>query len=205
MGARGAAGGAGRGRGQAECAGTPAAPHPDTVVRLLAALGAQSLADCAGAFLARRDIVGPVTLPVAGPGWLPAVAVDGKAVRGAAGPDGLVPYLLAAAAHGAGTWCGRKADRPEDERGPRIRAAAARPERVLLPGRARHHRRRGHTVRAHAKLICEEFGAYYVFTVKQTPRRYGTTSMPWTGPPCRSSTRRKKKGTGAASAAPSRS
>ena len=70
--------------------GLPAAPHPDTVVRLLAALGAQSLADCAGAFLARREHPGPVTLPVAGPGWLPAVAVDGKAVRGAAGPDGLI-------------------------------------------------------------------------------------------------------------------
>ena len=48
--------------------GLPAAPHPDTVVRLLAALGAQSLADCAGAFLARREHPGPVTLPVAGPG-----------------------------------------------------------------------------------------------------------------------------------------
>jgi hypothetical protein len=41
----------------------------------------------------------PVTLPVAGPGWLPGIAVDGKPVRGAAGPDGLIPYLLAAATH----------------------------------------------------------------------------------------------------------
>jgi hypothetical protein len=32
-----------------------------------------------------------------GPGWLPAIAADGKAVRGAAGADGLIPYLLAAA------------------------------------------------------------------------------------------------------------
>jgi hypothetical protein len=40
---------------------------------------------------------------VAGPGWLPAIAADGKAVRGAAGEDGLIPYLLAAVTHGAGT------------------------------------------------------------------------------------------------------
>ena len=36
----------------------------------------------------------------------------------------------------------RAAHRPEDERGPGVRAAAARPERVLLPDRARRHRRR---------------------------------------------------------------
>lgn len=36
-------------------------------------------------------------LAAAGPGWLPAIAADGKAVRGAAGEDGLISYLLAAA------------------------------------------------------------------------------------------------------------
>ncbi|MGH3615439.1 MAG: hypothetical protein ACRDRK_23140 [Pseudonocardia sp.] len=40
-----------------------------------------------------------MSFPIAAPGPLPAIAVDGKAVRGAAGPDGLVPYLLAAATH----------------------------------------------------------------------------------------------------------
>jgi hypothetical protein len=29
--------------------------------------------------------------------------VDGKALRGASGEDGLVPYLLAAVTHGTGT------------------------------------------------------------------------------------------------------
>ena len=77
-------------------------PHPDTVVRIFTALGAQALADHAGAYLAGRDCPGPVAFPLAGPGWLPAVAVDGKAVRGAAGPDGLIPYLLAAASHRTG-------------------------------------------------------------------------------------------------------
>src|ERR1035441_7863809 len=45
---------------------------------------------------------GPRHVPPGRPGPLPAVAVDGKAVRGAAGDDGLIPYLLAAAAHGTG-------------------------------------------------------------------------------------------------------
>jgi hypothetical protein len=40
-----------------------------------------------------------VSFPIAAPAPLPAIAVDGKAVRGAVGPDGLVPYLLAAATH----------------------------------------------------------------------------------------------------------
>ena len=78
-------------------------PHPDTVVRIFTALGAQALASHAGAFLARRAHPGPVTFPAAGPGWLPAIAADGKAVRGAIGADGQVPYLLAAATHSTGT------------------------------------------------------------------------------------------------------
>ncbi len=82
--------------------GVRVAPHPETAVRIFAALGAQPLAACTGACLARRADPGPAVFPLAGPGWLPAVAVDGKAVCGAAGPDGLTPYLLAAASHGAG-------------------------------------------------------------------------------------------------------
>ena len=78
------------------------APHPDTVVRIFTDLGAQSLAHHTGAYLALRALPGPVACPVAGPGWLPAIAVDGKAVRGAAGQDGLIPYLLAAVTHGTG-------------------------------------------------------------------------------------------------------
>ena len=74
-------------------------PHPDTVDRLLALLKAQQVADEAGAWLAERAGVGPVGAPIAGPGWLPAIAVDGKAVRGAVDQDGQVPYLLAAATH----------------------------------------------------------------------------------------------------------
>ena len=74
-------------------------PHPDTITRVFAGLGAQRLAGHTGTYLARRALAGPVTFAVTGPGWLPAIAVDGKAVRGAIGADGLIPYLLAAATH----------------------------------------------------------------------------------------------------------
>ena len=80
MGARGFAGGPGGGRGQAACAlGARMAPHPGTVVRVLSALDAQGVARQARAYLAARA-PGPATFPLAGPGPLPAVAVDGKAV-----------------------------------------------------------------------------------------------------------------------------
>ena len=89
-------------RARRNALGICTAPHPDTVVRIFTGLGGQALAHHAGAYLALRALPGPVTFPLAGPCWLPAVAVDGKAVRGAAGEDGLIPYLLAAATHGTG-------------------------------------------------------------------------------------------------------
>jgi hypothetical protein len=51
--------------------GVLVAPHPDTVVRALADLGAQRLAHHSGAYLARHVHPGPVAFPLAGPGWLP--------------------------------------------------------------------------------------------------------------------------------------
>ncbi|MGH3686390.1 MAG: hypothetical protein ACRDSM_15330, partial [Pseudonocardiaceae bacterium] len=71
----------------------------ETVTRVFAELGAQALAGHAGVLLARRAGLAPVAFPISAPGWLPAIAVDGKALRGAAGTDGDVPYLLAAATH----------------------------------------------------------------------------------------------------------
>jgi hypothetical protein len=44
----------------------------------------------------------PRRFPWPGRDGCPRIAVDGKAVRGAAGPDGLIPYLLAAATYGTG-------------------------------------------------------------------------------------------------------
>jgi len=81
------------------------APSAPSVVRLLAALTAKVLARQVGAWLAGRDRAeGPARAArratakaQAGSGSRPAVAVDGKALRGARGADGQVPYLLAAA------------------------------------------------------------------------------------------------------------
>jgi len=142
-------------------------PHPDTVVRIFTGLGAQALACHAGAYLARRAHPGPVAFPVAGPGWLPAIAVDGKAVRGAAGADGLVPYLLAAAAHGTGSVLAEHLIGPKTNEVPEF-APLLRElnEYYCLAGHVITIDA-GHTVRAHAAFICQELLAHYVMTVKQ--------------------------------------
>jgi predicted transposase YbfD/YdcC len=147
--------------------GMRVAPHPDTVVRVLSALGAQGVADHAGAYLARRAHPGPVTFPVAGPGWLPAVAVDGKAVRGAAGDDGLIPYLLAAVTHGAGTVLAERLIGAKTNEVPEF-APLLRELNQYYP-LAGHviTADAGHTVKAHARLICGELLAHFAFTVKQ--------------------------------------
>jgi hypothetical protein len=83
-----------RGRG-GRC--TP--PHPDTIERVFAALGAQGLADQTGTYLRNKAGLDQVAFPIAAATLRPAIAVDGKAVRGAIGEDGHIPYLLAAATH----------------------------------------------------------------------------------------------------------
>jgi len=163
-------------RRDAEGRHTP--PHPDTVERLLAVLEAQQLADGVGAWLAARAGVGPVAAPTAGPDWLPAIAVDGKAVRGAVGrggdTDGQVPYLLAAANHGESVVLaerligGKTNEVPEFA--PLLRGLA---QRVGGVGGCVFTMDAAHTVRAHAKLITAELFAHYVMIVKQnTPTLY---------------------------------
>jgi len=149
------------------------APHPDTTERIFRELGAPALAHHAGAYLALRQVHGPVTFPLAGPCWLPAVAVDGKAVRGAAGPDGKIPYLLAAATHGSGIVLAEHLIGPKTnevpEFGPLLRDLN---EYCPLAGHV-ITADAGHTVKAHAALICEELLAHYVMTVKlNTPALY---------------------------------
>src|SRR5216683_105405 len=72
---------------------------PDTVRRLFDRLSAQDLADAIGVWLLSRIELAPVCFPVAGPVLLPAIAIDGKAVRGAIPAGGQIPFLLAAATH----------------------------------------------------------------------------------------------------------
>ena len=147
-------------------------PHPDTVERVFTLLQAQHLADGVGAWLAARAGVGPVAAPIAGPGWLPAIAVDGKAVRGAVDQDGQVPYLLAAATHGesvvlAERLIGAKTNEVP-EFAPLLRGLA---KRVGGVGGCVFTMDAAHTVRAHATLITSELFAHYVMIVKQNTKK----------------------------------
>ncbi|MDQ3887626.1 MAG: hypothetical protein M3308_11610, partial [Actinomycetota bacterium] len=53
-------------------------PHPDIIVRVVHALGAQQLTERTGAWLGRQGGLGPVGAPLAGPTLLPALAVDAR-------------------------------------------------------------------------------------------------------------------------------
>jgi predicted transposase YbfD/YdcC len=148
--------------------GSCVAPHPDTIQRVFGRLGAQGLADHMGGYLAARAARGPAAFPVAGPVLQPAVAVDGKAQRGAVGPDGLVPYLLAAASHGesvvlAERLVGAKTNEVP-EFGPLLRQAQAQFAGHVFTMDA------AHTVRAHARFLVEELGAHHVMIVKENQK-----------------------------------
>ena len=173
-----------------DAAGVRVAPHPDTVARVLTDLGAQALAHHAGAYLARRARPGPVAFPLAGPGWLPAVAVDGKAVRGAAAGDGLIPYLLAAVTHGAGAVLAERLIGPKTNEVPEF-APLLRELNEYYP-LAGHviTADAGHTVKAHARLICGELLAHFAFTVKQnTPALWAELdALDWASVPVQHAT-----------------
>ena len=176
--------------------GERVAPHPETVVRIFTALGAHGVARHAGAYLARRAHPGPAAFPLAGPGWLPAVAVDGKAVRGAAGPDGLIPYLLAAAVHGTGAVLAERLIGPKTNEIPEF-APLLRELNGYYP-LAGHviTADAGHTVRAHATFICGELLAHYVLTVKRnTPALWDELdALDWASVPVRHVTEEKGHG-----------
>lgn len=160
-------------------------PHPETVTRVFAELGAQGLADHVGVLLARRAGLGPVSFPVDAPDWLPAIAVDGKAVRGAIGPDGHIPYLLAAATHTDSAVIAERLIGPKTNEVPEF-APLLRDLNGHV-GLAGHviTMDAGHTVRAHATFLCEELGAHYVMTVKaNTPTLYAALdALGWTAVP----------------------
>jgi predicted transposase YbfD/YdcC len=160
-------------------------PHPDTIVRVFTDLGVRQLADHAGACLARSALPAPAAFPVAAPAQLPAIAVDGKAVRGAAGADGLVPYLLAAATHRECAVIAERLIGPKTSEVPEL-APLLRDlnERVPLAGHVITVDA-GHTVRARATLICEDLLARYVMTVKgSTPGLFSAIdALDWAAVP----------------------
>lgn len=143
------------------------APCADTVERVLAALHAQGLADAAGAHLAAGAGLGPVSFPLDGPVVQQALAVDGKAVRGAIGPDGQIPFLLAVATHGesvvvAEHLIGAKTNEVP-ELLPLLRGLD---RRCPLAGRVITVDA-GLTARSIAEGIAGELGAHYVMSIKE--------------------------------------
>jgi predicted transposase YbfD/YdcC len=164
--------------------GRHVAPHPDTVERVFAALTAQGLADQVGAHLLAGHLAAhqvpaadPGTDPWAGgpdgPVLRPALAVDGKAVRGAVGPDGAIPYLLAAATHADTVVVAERAIGPKSNEVPQFQP--------LLRGLAEVTdltgwvitMDAGHTVRAHARFVVGELHAHFIMIIKgNTPGLY---------------------------------
>jgi len=173
--------------------GVHVAPHPDTVERVFAALAAQDLASSVGAYLLGRYLQAhpvPVSEPgtdpwAAGPDGKPklrhGLAVDGKAVRGAVGPNGAIPYLLAAATHTDTVVVAERAIGPKSNEVPQfqplLRALAQAGDLTgwVITADA------GHTVRAHARFIHDELHAHYVMTAKaNTPKVFARLdAMPW--------------------------
>jgi predicted transposase YbfD/YdcC len=141
-------------------------PHPDTVERVFAALGAQGLAEHTGAYLGRQAGLGPVAAPVAGPTLLPALAIDGKAVKGAIGSDGQIPYLLAAATHSDSAVIAERLIGAKTNEVPEFAPLL----RGLPVGGWVLSMDAAHTVRAHARFIVEELLAHYVMIVKENTK-----------------------------------
>jgi predicted transposase YbfD/YdcC len=141
-------------------------PHPDTIERVVRELGAQGLADHTGAYLGQRAGLGPVGAPLAGPALLPALAVDGKAVRGAIGADGQIPYLLGAATHQDTTVIAERLIGAKTNEVPEFAPLLA----GLPLGGWVLSMDAAHTVRAHASFITEELLAHYLMIVKQNQK-----------------------------------
>jgi predicted transposase YbfD/YdcC len=149
-------------------------PSPDTVERVLAKLGAQHLADRLGVALARRAGLGaPAAVPISGPVLLPAIAVDGKAIRGAAGPGGQIPYLLAAATHDNAVVIAERAIGPKTNELPEFAPLLRRlNQQIPLAGHVITVDA-GLTARAIADFIVTELFAHYVMTIKfNQPKLY---------------------------------
>jgi predicted transposase YbfD/YdcC len=171
--------------------GVYVAPHPDTVERVFAALAAQDLADQVGAYLLAQYLKAhpvPAAAPGAdpwdgpdGPQLRPGLAVDGKAIRGAIGPDRVIPFLLAVATHTDSVVVAERAIGPKSNEVPQFQP--------LLRGLAQVSdltgwvitADAGHTVRAHARFIHDELHAHFVLTVKEnTPKVFARlNAMPW--------------------------
>ena len=117
-------------------------------------------------------------------------------MRGAAGDDGLIPYLLAAVTHGAGTVLAERLIGPKTNEVPEF-APLLRElnEHYPLAGHV-ITADAGHTVRAHGRLITGGLLAHFVFTVKQnTPALWAELdALDWAAVPVQHATEEKGHG-----------
>lgn len=141
-------------------AGRHVAPDEATVRRALQAVDPDQLDAAVGAWLsARRPVAGSDTTVK------PAVAVDGKTVRGArdhADPGDRAPHLVSVVSHGDATVFGQ---RQVDEKSNEITAVQPLLAEVDLAGTVVTADAL-HTQRSLAEWLVTEKNAYYVFIVK---------------------------------------
>ena len=174
-------------------AGRYVAPHPDTIERVLEKVDAQALADQTGRYLLARYLSAhpvPVCAPgadpwAAGPDGVPklrhGLAADGKAMRGAVGDDGQIPFQISVATHVDTVVVGERAIGPKSNEVPAyqplLRQVAATTDLTgwVLTQDA------GHTNRPTAAFIVDELHAHYVMIAKgNTPKTYATlNALPW--------------------------
>lgn len=131
------------------------APSEATLRRTLQQVDADALDRVVGGWLAEQPPGSPADQPE-------AVAVDGKTLRGAVGPDGRQVHLLAALAHGSGTVLAqRKVDAKTNE------ITGFRPllEGMDLAGKVVTTDAL-HSQVAHARWLVVQRHAHYLFTVK---------------------------------------
>lgn len=141
-------------------AGRHVAPDEATVRRALQAVDCDQLDAAVGAWLAaRRPVAGSDTT------LKPAVAVDGKTVRGArehADPGDRAPHLVSVVSHGDATVFGQ---RQVDEKSNEITAVQPLLAEVELAGTVVTADAM-HTQRSLAEWLVTEKNAFYVFVVK---------------------------------------
>ena len=88
------------------------APSEATIRRVLSRVDAAALAAAVGTYVWTRTAV---------TGGRRVIAIDGKSLRGAAGPDGVMPHLVAALDHATGTVLGQLATMAKSNEIPTVR------------------------------------------------------------------------------------
>ncbi len=140
------------------------APHEATVRRTICAVNGAQFDQVINAWLAERAAEGaqPDDDAGDGSGLLPAVAVDGKTVRGAWRADGSQVHLLSAISHGSGLVLAQREIAAKTNEIPELAPLLADLDLdgVVVSADALH------TQRATAEHLVGERGAHYVFTVK---------------------------------------